>query len=41
VTAVARAGAAGFAAIRFWSLSESDVSRGVQTATVAFAHSRH
>jgi thiamine-phosphate pyrophosphorylase len=40
VTAVARAGAAGFAAIRFWLASEPDLSHAVEDATAGFAHSR-
>jgi thiamine-phosphate diphosphorylase len=40
VTAVARAGAAGFAAIRFWMAPEPDLNRAVGTAIVAFEDSR-
>jgi thiamine-phosphate pyrophosphorylase len=39
VADVAHAGAAGFAAIRFWTVPEPDLSRAVRTATAAFAHS--
>jgi len=40
VADVARAGAAGFAAIRFWTESGWDLSRAVGTANAVFAHSR-
>jgi len=40
VADVARAGAAGFAAIRFWTESGRDLSRAVGTANAVFAHSR-
>lgn len=40
VAAVAHAGAAGFAAIRFWTLPQPELIRAVRTAADAFAHSR-
>ena len=40
VADVAHAGAAGFAAIRIWTVPEPDLSRAVSTANAAFAHSR-
>jgi len=40
VADVAQAGAAGFAAIRFWAGPERDLSRAVVTANAVFAHSR-
>jgi len=40
VAEVAHAGAAGFAAIRFWTLPEAELIRTVRTAANAFADSR-
>lgn len=41
VAAVAHAGAAGFAAIRFWTVPEPELSRAVGAVNAAFAHSRY
>ena len=40
VAEVAHAGAAGFAAIRFWTMPEPELIRAVRAAAAVFAHSR-
>ena len=40
VADVAHAGAAGFAAIRFWTMPEPELVRAVRAAAAVFAHSR-